>query len=719
MIGRRLLVAAVMLAVLQPARGAEPVRSLTWVPDDVAFYGAALRHGELIEAIGHSRAWAKLRTIPVVRKLWRDFRGELKENPALTQAAEWAREPENRRLIDLLADMGSDELVFYGGPSCVDFTENLARVLNEMRFDALFGSQGKDDDQAQQQLHALLHSLSDDLDALVLPELVLACRVKDTPRAQEQLKRLEAFVREQLKSWPDWEKRFGETPVEGGRFLTLTLDGSMAPWRNMFARVEKEEGEFDKLAKKLTGMKTTVNIGVRDGYVFVSIGVPADRLGRLGNKKRLAGRQELKPLAEHADRRITSVTYLSQDFARRTALSKSDIDEGLEGAAERLKSLGLPEETLERIQGDLKSLAEDLKKFIAEPGARMSFSFLNDRGLESFDYDWSEQHGADDAEPLAILGHAGGDPAVLVASRRRVTGEGYAFISKWLKKLTGYAEDIGLPFLDEEKRDKYHEVTNLVFPLLRRFDEATSKLLLPALKDGQSAFVVDSKLSSRQWAKAMPPADTPVPILEPAIVLGVSDAEHLREACANYRKIVNDSLAAARKLEAPIPPFEVPPPKTKTEEWGSLYFYPRPRLDALGVDKQIAPVAGLSKTYLVLGIAHEQAQRLLTATPLKVSTGPIAQAKQPLSAAALIDFGSILDVVDKWLQYQVQASKGKARQTLKAQYDEAKALLAVTRVFRQYSSVTYREAGAWVSHAELWIQDLEPQAAGSQADEGD
>ena len=76
-------------------------------------------------------------------------------------------------------------------------------------------------------------------------------------------------------------------------------------------------------------------------------------------------------------------------------------------------------------------------------------------------------------------------------------------------------------------------------------------------------------------------------------------------------------------------------PKAKTETWGSLYFYPRPRLDAAGVDKQITPVAGLSKTYLVLAISHEQAQRLLTATPLKVSTGPIAQAKQPLSAAAI------------------------------------------------------------------------------------
>ncbi len=263
--GRRVLVLAVLLAVLHPARGAEPVPSLQWVPDDVAFYGAVLRHRELIEAIGHSRAWARLRTIPAVKKMWRDFRGNLKENPALAQAAEWAEEPENRRLIDLLADMGSDEIVFYGGRSCVDFIENVSRIVNEMRVDAIFGSTEKDDgDQAQQKLHALLKSLSEDLDTLVAPELVLACHVRDTSRAVEQLKRLEELSRDQLKNWPDWEKRVARTSVEGGQFLTLTLDGSMAPWRDMFARVEKEEGEFDELAKKLKGLKTTVNIGIRD-----------------------------------------------------------------------------------------------------------------------------------------------------------------------------------------------------------------------------------------------------------------------------------------------------------------------------------------------------------------------------------------------------------------------------------------------------------------------
>jgi hypothetical protein len=704
---RLVLVLAVLLAVLKPAAAAEPVRSLAWVPEDAAFYGALLRCREQIDAIGHSRAWEKLRTNPDIKRLLRNLHGELQENPALGQAAEWAREPENRRLIDLLADMGSHEVVFYGGRSCVDFVENVSRVLNEMRFDAVFGSTEKNE-QAQQQLHAFLKSLSQNLDALVPPDLVLACRVMDTSRALEQLKRLEILARDQLKSQPDWEKRFGQSSVEGGQFLTLTLDGSMAHWRDMFARVEKEEGEFDELAKKLKGLKTTVNIGVRDNYVFVSIGVPADRLGRLGNKKPLSDRSELKPLLKHAERRITSVSYLSQDFARRTSVSKSDIDQGLVQTAERLKSLGLPDEIQDRIQNDLKSLAEDVKKFITQPGARMSFSFLNDRGLESFGYDWGERHADNGTQPLAILEHVGGEPALFIASRRHVTGDAYGFIAKWLKKLTGYVEDIGLPFLDEEKRDKYHEVTDQVFPLLRRFDEVTSKQLIPALKDGQWAFVLDNKLSSRQWLKAMPPASAPVPILEPAIVLGVSDPEGLREALDKYRKIVNDSLAVARKLEAPIPPFDIPPPNTKAQTWGSLYFYSRPRLDAAGVDKQIAPVAGLSKEYLVLAISHDQAQRLLTATPLQVSTGPIAQAKQPLSAAALLDFGSILDVVEKWLQYRLQASSGDAKQIRKVRYDQAKALLTVAGVLRQYSGVTYREDGAWVSHAELWIKDLEP-----------
>jgi hypothetical protein len=489
----------------------------------------------------------------------------------------------------------------------------------------------------------------------------------------------------------------------------------------MFARVEKEEGEFDDLAKKLKKLKTTVHVGVRDSYVFVSIGVPADRLGRLGDKKPLAGRPELKALAERAARRITSVSYLSQDFAKRTGLNKSDIRQGLTQAADHLSALGLPDETQEKIKNDLKSLAEDVTKFIPEPGARMSFAFMTERGLESFDYDWGTRRGDDGSKPLTILEHVGGDPAVVVACRRSITGEGYAFVAKWLQKLTGYAEDIGLPFLDEEKRDQYQRVTKAVFPLLKRFDEATSKQLIPALKDGQSAFVLDNKLSARQWVKAMPRADTPLPILEPAMVFGISDPEQLKEAFANYRKLVNDGLVVARELGAPIPEFEVPVPKTKAETWGSLYFYPRPRLDAAGVNKQITPVAGLSKMYLVLAISHEHAQRLLTSTPLKAHTGPLGKAQEPLSAASLVDFGSILGVAEKWLLYQMQhADKESDAEDEKSAniLNQVKQLFAVAASLRQYSSVTYREGNAWVSHAELWIADIEPKARGGQPDEG-
>jgi hypothetical protein len=232
---------------------------------------------------------------------------------------------------------------------------------------------------------------------------------------------------------------------------------------------------------------------------------------------------------------------------------------------------------------------------------------------------------------------------------------------------------------------------------------------------------VDNKLSARQWVKAMPRADKPLPILEPAMVFGISDPDQLKEAVGNYRKIVNDGLVVARELGAPIPEFDLPTPKTKTETWGTLYFYPRPKLDAAGVNKQITPLAGLSKTYLVLAISHEHAQRLLTPTPLKSHTGPLAKAQEPLSSAGLVDLRSILGVAEKWVLYQMKHADKEpdAEDDQSADIlNQTRQLFAVAAALRQLSSVTYREGGAWVSHVELRITDIEPKTRGGEPDDG-
>src|SRR5262249_44583427 len=161
-----------------------------------------------------------------------------------------------------------------------------------------------------------------------------------------------------------------------------------------------------------------------------------------------------------------------------------------------------------------------------------SFTFLNGRGYESFTFDWSKYPTRDGSRPLSLLHHAGGNPIIVTVARNKAAPEQYRLLVKWIKIGYGYFKEFGVPHLGEGVREKYRDIAKTFKPLLKRLDQTTAKMLLPALADGQIGFVLDAKITSKRWFKIMPESDQPLPMLEPALILGVSDADLLRKACA-------------------------------------------------------------------------------------------------------------------------------------------------------------------------------------------
>src|SRR5262249_47640888 len=161
-------------------------------------------------------------------------------------------------------------------------------------------------------------------------------------------------------------------------------------------------------------------------------------------------------------------------------------------------------------------------------------------------------------------------------------------------------------------------------------DETTEKLLLPALADGQTALVLEAKWTSKQWQKALPETEKPMPMWEPALVLRVSDEAQLRRAVDAYRTIVDEALAKARELAPPgrIPELKVPDPEVRKVKAGTLYYYELP--PQLGLDPQVTPTAGLSKYVAVLSLSQGQAERLMTHSPLANRGGPLGNTRRPL-----------------------------------------------------------------------------------------
>jgi hypothetical protein len=171
--------------------------------------------------------------------------------------------------------------------------------------------------------------------------------------------------------------------------------------------------------------------------------------------------------------------------------------------------------------------------------------------------------------------------------------------------------------------------------------------------------VLDAKISSEQWHKSMPPAKEPLPMLELGVVVGVSDAELLKKAFGEYFAVANALLAGAHeKAPDEVPPLKIPPPQTHDLGAGMAYFYLLPK--ELGLDKKLNPVAGLSESVGVLTLSPRHCRRLLTKTPLQVDGTPLADVDRPLAAASAFNFAALIDAIRPWVDYGVEQAMAHA-----------------------------------------------------------
>lgn len=706
---------AVALAVAGPAQGQtadlDKIDSaIKQIPADAAFFNTMLRNREQIEAIGKSKAWARLMALPAVQDLRKMADSELgKPGSPLAQFRAFFEQPENRQLLEVLGDMVSHEVYIYGGENFADFMALLADINGAVQFgplQAILTEGPAAANRPDTQIIAVLQALDANRERLKPPDLIIGFKLTKPDAAEAQLKRLEELLQGVLAQTPQLKGRLKREKVAGGEFLTFTLDGSMVPWQEIpFKRFEEKPGQFDALQKSLRQMKLTISFGIRDGYLLLSIGESNKQLTRLGQGKRLIDRPEFKPLGKFAKERLTSISYTSQAFNAKIATGKEDIDGLVEFAKGALTKANLTADQRKRIDKDLDDLATGLKSGITEPGASLGFAFLTKRGQESYSYALDSAARAGTVKPLTLLNHVGGSPILACVGRGMPTPEQYKGFIKWVKKAYGYVEEFALPHMPPGERDKYEQIMKIAQPFLARADKVTAEMLLPALADGQIAFVLDAKLTSKQWHPAMPAGNKPLPILEPAFVFGVSDAPLLEKAFGEYRGITNEFLTQLNKL-APneVPQLQIPPPQSRKAKAGTLYFYPLPA--QLGLDKRIIPTAGVAPSVASLTISHEHAERLLTRTPLKVDGGPLAKTDRPLLSAVYFDWAGFVDALTPWVDYGFDQA-GKSGQDLDSIAKQVRTVAEVLKCLRTVTSVTYIEGNAVVTHSEVVIRDVE------------
>jgi hypothetical protein len=662
-----------------------------------------LRNKEQLDIVLKSKAYAKLTAMPIVKKgldelaeSWND------PNGPLAPLQDWYSMPGNADIVAMVGELFSDEVFFYADKNCAEigalyqdvYWGNQINSITELIKNGPLGLGLNNDPFASYK--SMLYILSEHSDKLKVPDFVIGFKLSKTNPTK-----LAKMIDDGLKivdfiAPPGVLKK--ET-INGSKVHTVNLDGSMIPWEMIpIAQLEEQPGQLDKLKKRLTKMKLTISVSVRDNYLLLGVGEATAGLKALSGKgKLLIDQKELAPLVKFGKERLTSISYASKEYM--TVGTETKMDEALKDVNDLLKETNLTPAQKTKIQKDVKGLLEDVKRWTPEPGAQLAFDFLNGRGYEGYRHDWTKYTDFDSSKPLTILEHVGGKPIAFVASRSPSQQPAYDSFIKYVKLAHGYFEEYALPEITPDQRATYRKIMDQALPQLARLDKATSKMLLPSL-DGQGAWVLDAKLKID-----LPNIAKPMPVPELGIVAGLSDATLFKQAMSEYREAFNALVDIAVKFAPPgadVPDFKIPDPQIKKGKKKGPTFYSWPLPKVPGLDPKILPTAGVTQNLAVFGLSQSHAARLLAKNPFKTDGGPLGDITKPLASAAYFDWAGLVDAAGPWIDLGIDSS-GPPQEVV----DQIRTGVEILKVLRSISSATYLEQGAVVTHHETIIRDLE------------
>jgi hypothetical protein len=682
--------------------------SLRLVPDSAAFYAAALRGREQVELVLNSRAFAKLRQLPIVQMglgLYQMQAATPDSIPGKIQQA--LEDPQVKELLALLADMFGQEVFLYGDMSSIDVWELIQQMQRGGQVGQIVGALGgKNPGRSQAQM--TLQVLAENVARVRVPNFVVGFKLNDRQRAVAQLAKLELILGILLQQNPHTKQALQRTKVAGHEYLVITLNGQMIPWDQVPLDGLKEQldqaADFDKLIAQVKKQKLVITIGLRENYLLFGIGASTDAVAALGQGKRLVDRAEWKRLNPHAAQRITGIGYIGATARQRLVAAQLNLDGLVQQVEQVLPATKLKAELQQRITKDVKGFAACIKGYLPKVGTAVAVSYLTASGAENYSYQWDAYGNLDGSRPLSLLDHVGGNPLLAFVLRGKKSVADYDKTVQWLGVAWRYVEEFGLPRMDDEDRQLAKKVITRIRPVLKRIDTANRELLLPALADGQGALVLDAKLKSKQFLRDLPATEKPMPMLEPAFVYGVRDPALLRKGAAEYLACLKEILKIIDDVSPnPEPVLTLPPAKLIKTAVGEVASYPLP--DAWGVDPQVAPTFAMSDKVAVITSSPAMAQRLLKATPLKAG-GVLADLQRPRAMAFVFNWAALVDAAKPWVEFGLQqagASLGEQREAIAAQVGT---VLDVLKVLRTVTSEYSIDGPVVVARSHVEYRDL-------------
>ena len=576
----------------------------------------------------------------------------------------------------------------------------------------------------------VVKTLSENINLIVVPDVVWGFKTTRLDAATSQLKRIEVLVKLITQANPALADSLERRKVAGGEVVTFTLKPDANLIREAIPGLEDHEQELEKVFDKVEGLELVIGLGVIGDRVILTIGDSIDHLNKLvvADKTAVAGRDRtsllatkpFEPLRAMQDKPLTAISYLSEAMQKALAPSAADIEQ-LADLSDTIADLAdLPDGAADEARRSLGKVAEGYKRRLPVPGPWMAFSFLSEQGYEGYVWDWSKNLPFDGSKRLGLLEHAGGAPLAAAGFRVKNDPSQFEDFASWADAGWSFFLKYLLPKADADDREKIEEIDEHLAPLGKKFIGIVRTKILPALADGQIAFVIDGKSSTKRPHQSLPSATEPLPLVEPAIVLGLDEPKLFREGMSDLFELADEVVDAVREISPDALPAEysVPEPVKAKVEGGVLWSYP---LTNSGLDEKVQPSIGVGEGAAVLSLVPKQAGRLLVKTRLETGS-QLAKFEEPLVGAAALDFAGLIDAIQPWVVYLtrygcVQQREGSVDPDSELgpddENEQAKDALAQARVvfeaiktLRVAVAETAMQSDAMVTHWRNVIRDM-------------
>jgi len=696
---------AALLVIISPARAVDVAESgVAMIPPDAAFVSATLRGREQFDRIVNSKAFAALMKLPGVTRATESLE-EQKMQPGspLSIIDTFMQLPENQQAVDVLKSMVATDTFLYGEPSCIAFVQLLQKVqraqqaanliamargdasfddfgdLDGLELDQLQDDDAEDEDdgaaaprrvraqlarfQAADAVESLsaedlaarlmIKTVADNTDLLVVPDLVWGFAIADKAAAETQLKRVEVLLKLAAQANPELADAVARKTIGEGDFVTFTVDPDVAALRQGMREIEGTADDVDKIFAKAEELTFVWALGIVGDRVIMSLGDSTEHLEKLvtsgGVEKGLLGTAPLAPLMAHRDKPITGVNYVSEALMKVVSPSTADIDQFAELSGTLVELADLPPEAAGVARRELEAMSAQYRKWLPVPGPWMSFSFMTEQGYEGYAWDWAKNTALDGSKRLELLEHAGGAPLGVLVARSKTDVPRFNDLAAWGGMGWRFFRTYVLPKADEEVREKVDAVDEHLGPVARKFVEIVRTKISPALADGQVGLVLDAKSKTKRLQRTLPEAEEPLPIVEPAIVLGLDDPKLFREGLSDLFALTDEFVDAVREIDPDSVPAEyrVADPEKSKVEGGSIWAW---KLEKSGLDDQVRPAIAVGNDAAVFSLVPKQAARLIVETRLETGS-QLAKFEEPLAAAAAVDVAGLIDALQPWVVY--------------------------------------------------------------------